>query len=411
MTRSPKTPVATGDAMTGVLFIDSSTKPGADTWIHHQIIRNLDRSRFEVHVACEQGGDGEPTATYQSLLTIPELHIRKASFASSLFGRAKLEKALRLLWAAPAMLGSLAGLAAYVRRNRIRILHSTERPRDAVSCLLLSWLSGAKAVIHVHVGGDWMSAPVRFSMRHAAALVGVSQFVVRVLKADGYPAQRAHAVLNAIDVPAWDHRLDRSQSRRELGIPDGVPVIVSIARLFHWKGQGELLRALAVVRREFPEVRLLVVGEDYPAGSPQRGSFLLELKQLVTELGLTENVSFLGFRGDVARLLSAADLFALPSFEEPFGLVFAEAMAMRRPVVALDSGGTPEVVENGKTGLLSPARDLDALSANLLTLLRDPALRARMGEAGRQRVEALFTAPRMARDAERVYESLLKPQS
>jgi glycosyltransferase involved in cell wall biosynthesis len=104
--------------------------------------------------------------------------------------------------------------------------------------------------------------------------------------------------------------------------------------------------------------------------------------------------------------MAAADIFAMPSFHEPFGLVFLEAMAMKRPVVALDNGGTPEVVEHGQTGLLSPARDVNALASNILTLLRDPALRARMGELGRRRVETLFSPGRLARDVERVYASV-----
>jgi glycosyltransferase involved in cell wall biosynthesis len=97
----------------------------------------------------------------------------------------------------------------------------------------------------------------------------------------------------------------------------------------------------------------------------------------------------------------------MASFEEPFGLVFAEAMAMRRPVVSLDSGGAPEVVRHGETGLLSAPRDLPSMTANILTLLRDPALRATMGENGRRRVEAEFTPRRMASDAERLYSELL----
>ena len=88
-------------------------------------------------------------------------------------------------------------------------------------------------------------------------------------------------------------------------------------------------------------------------------------------------------RSDIAELLAACDVFALPSFEEPFGLVFAEAMAMKRPVVALANGGTPEVVEHGKCGLLSPPGDIDALAANLIRLLDNPELRTQFGEHGR----------------------------
>jgi glycosyltransferase involved in cell wall biosynthesis len=110
----------------------------------------------------------------------------------------------------------------------------------------------------------------------------------------------------------------------------------------------------------------------------------------------------------VPQIMAACDVFTMPSFEEPFGLVFLEAMAMRRPVVAVDNGGTPEVVEHGRTGLLSPAWDVPALSANILALLRDGSLRARMGEAGRARVLDRFSAQRMGRDAASAYQQILR---
>jgi glycosyltransferase involved in cell wall biosynthesis len=137
-----------------------------------------------------------------------------------------------------------------------------------------------------------------------------------------------------------------------------------------------------------------------------RTSFTVELKALVAELGISDNVIFTGQRSDMPALMAASDVFALPSYEEPFGLVFLEAMAMKKPVVALDSGGAPEVVEHGKSGLLSRPGDLETLSKNLLTLLRSPALGSRMGEYGRQRVEARFTGNRMAEDTATVYEFL-----
>jgi glycosyltransferase involved in cell wall biosynthesis len=100
-------------------------------------------------------------------------------------------------------------------------------------------------------------------------------------------------------------------------------------------------------------------------------------------------------------------VFALPSFGEPFGLVYLEAMAMKRPAVALSYGGAAEVVEDGKCGLISPPGDINALSANLLGLLRDPALRQRFGEHGRKRAAAHFTPARMAADVADLYARLL----
>ena len=150
-------------------------------------------------------------------------------------------------------------------------------------------------------------------------------------------------------------------------------------------------------------MRLAVVGSDYPDGS---GTTQM-LEEHARELGVRENIVFTGQRSDIASLLAACDIFSLPSFEEPFGLVFAEAMAMKRPVVALTNGGTPEVVEHGKCGLLSPPGDIEALAANLLRLLDDPALRSQFGEYGRSRVEQHFTPTRMASDFAEIYAHML----
>ena len=163
------------------------------------------------------------------------------------------------------------------------------------------------------------------------------------------------------------------------------------------------MSALAAVKRDLPDVRLVIVGADYPPGSGVSS----KLRAQAEELGVGSHVSFAGHRNDIAALLAASDVFALPSFEEPFGLVFAEAMAMKRPVVALGNGGTPEVVRHGETGLLSAPGDIPGLAANLVTLLRDPALRARMGEAGRRDVERRFTPARLSLDVEKVYASVL----
>ena len=133
------------------------------------------------------------------------------------------------------------------------------------------------------------------------------------------------------------------------------------------------------------------------------GVFEAELAELVEHLGVERNVTFTGRRSDVRRLMAAADVYAMPSFGEPFGLVFLEAMAMRLPVVALDNGGTPEVVEHGKTGLLSSPGDVDAVAQHLLTLMRSPDLRAQMGAQGRRRVEQRFTTDRQAADMAAVY--------
>ncbi len=388
------------DKRTRVLFINSARVVGADTWVHLLLLRNLSQGRFELHAA---GQPGSPAPAFDELGAIPGITLRPTNFGPSLWRRSNLEKLASIAGALPAA-SSLLGLAAHIRRHQIEILHSTDRPRDAIACVILAALTGAKSLIHVHVNyGNWMSRGVTWALGRADAIVGVSNYTARTFVEAGYRPDRVHAVLNAIEPSRWDWSLDPAPGRASLGVPDGAPLIVSVARLFHWKGHFELLRALALVKREYPNVRLAIVGSDFPADSGTTH----KLQEHARELGIGENIVFTGQRSDVSLLLAACDVFSLPSFQEPFGLVFAEAMAMKRPVVALTNGGTPEVVEHGKCGLLSPSGDIDALAANLLRLLRDPALRAQFGEYGRSRVEAHFTPQRLASDFAAHYARML----
>jgi glycosyltransferase involved in cell wall biosynthesis len=194
--------------------------------------------------------------------------------------------------------------------------------------------------------------------------------------------------------------------RSEFGISADAPVLVSAARLFRYKGQHDLLAALPAVKDRFPEVRVLIVGQDDPRGFQGDQSYSDVLRGMCTELDLWDNVVFAGWRTDVKELMAASDLYVMPSFEEPFGMVFIESMYLRRPVIALDNGGTREVVDNGGSGLLSEPGDVEAISGNIVRLLEDRDLRVQMGEHGRRRVVELLNAERMTRDVERVYDSI-----
>ncbi|HEY3665926.1 MAG TPA: glycosyltransferase family 4 protein [Polyangiaceae bacterium] len=389
-----------------VLFIHTATRPplGADTWIQALIIRHLDRSRHEVHVACATGPEGQPTPTFSAVRDIPDLTIKPVNLGSELFAKSLFERGEAVLKTAPAVL-SLFELARYIRKHRIDIVHTSDRPRDALVSVLLARLTGAKSIVHVHVTyGDWMSKMLRWSMGQADALIGVSDFVAgSLVNGGGYGRSKTYGVLNAINLSAWDYRTEPGPVRADLGIPNDAPVIICVARIFKSKGQALLIRALALLVAEQPDIKLLVVGQDYPPGNNHTN----ELRELAAELGVSKHVVFTGLRSDVPRLMAAADILAMPSFEEPFGLVYAEAMAMKKPVVAFDNGGTPEVVEHEKSGLLSPQDDVPALAANLRRLVNDPELRRRMGEYGRQRVEARFVPERLAHDVGHVYEQVL----
>ncbi len=388
-----------------VLFIVSPLTIGADTWVHLLLLRKLPQTQFELHAAGQSvDAQDAPSAVDHALREMSGIALRPTNFGPSIFGQSSQEKLRSTTKYIPAVV-SLLGLAHYIREHRIQIIHATDRPRDAIACMALAVLTGAKAVIHVHVKCDrWMTWGVKAALARADTIIGVSRFVADSLVAGGHRPERVHAVLNAVDVACWDPSLSPAPGRESLGVSMTTPLILSVARLFHWKGHAELIRALAIVKQQVNDVQLAIVGADYPVGSGRTQ----ELQALAEELGVSQNVVFTGHRHDVGDLLAACDVFALPSFEEPFGLVYAEAMAMERPVVALSNGGTPEVIEHGKSGLLSAPADIEALAAHLLQLIRDPALRRRMGKYARKQVERLLAPERLVNEVGALYSQLLE---
>jgi glycosyltransferase involved in cell wall biosynthesis len=376
--------------------------------IHSLIMKNLDRDRVNVHVACNEGTEWAPPDSLGALRAIPELHVRATNFGPSLDASTRLGVARdAIVYGLPAI-PSWIGLARYAKHHKIDIVHGTEKPRDAYYGYRLARRIGACSITHLHVKvEDWISPRVRRVMHHNDGLLAVSDFVADSAVRMGYQRDRTYAVLNSIDATTWDPTTDGSAIRREFELPDGLPVLAICSRLFPWKGHGDLLRALARVKVSEPNFRLLVVGEDDPRATPGGGSYLSQLHQLRGELQLEDHVIFTGFRSDVRQILAAADIFTMPTFEEPCAVAFLEAMAMAKCVVALRSGGTPQLVIDGTTGLLSEPDDVEALSANLLTLIRDPELRGAMGEAGRARVQEFFTPKRLADEVEDVYRKVL----
>jgi glycosyltransferase involved in cell wall biosynthesis len=394
----------TDDARTPVLFVNTATAEplGADTWVHVEIIRQLDRSTHEVIAACATGPSAAATPTYAALTEIPDLEIVPVDLGPELSGVHGLRARVRVLLATLPAIPSVVRLAWLVRRRRVLVLHTSDRPRDAFTCVVIARLTGATSIVHCHqLANPATGRLLQWSIHHADVVVAVSEFVGRSFVAAGIPPERVAVVLNGVDVDRWHPGRDRASTRAELGIGPDAPVLLSVCRLFPGKGAASVIHALPELLDELPDLRLLIVGSDVLGGS-----YRAELRTLITSLGLDDHVELLGRRPDIPALMAAADVYVMPSVDEPFGLVFAEAMAMELPVVGLTNGGTLEIVEDGVTGLLSSPGDGPALVDHLRRLLGDPALRATMGRRGRRVVEARFTTTRVAADAARLYASI-----
>lgn len=387
------------------MFVQSQQAFGADSQVHATLIEAL-KSRFDIHVACNAGSarDSEALAKFSGISGITVL---PSGFGPTFTYQSRLRKLIGA-FQLPSVLTASWRLLRYTRRSQVRIVHCTEKPRDCLYGLILQRFAGARLVVHLHVGyAPYFSRVTRKAVRDADAVIAISDFVKRTVLESGARDSGVHVVPNALSPEPWLSEKDaRDGTRRSLAIRDDQVVITVAARLFRWKGQDFLVRAAAELVGEFPSLVVLIVGGDDSAAHPGTLPFSAELLELARELGVEANVRLLGVRRDMPAIYDATDVFCLPSTEEPFGMVFLEAMARQRPVVAFASGGAPEVVEDGVVGKLATPLDVASLAAALRPLLRDPGLRRTMGEAGLLRVRTKFLPGQVAPLVAQLYEQL-----
>jgi len=272
---------------------------------------------------------------------------------------------------------SLAAFVAGVRASSIWVAHVNLAPLAWLACLLRPRL---RYVVVAHGVEVWAlrSSMQRAALRRADMVVAVSAYTAgRLVELHRVSAAKIVVIPNVL--------------------ADGLPpapagaadpnLILSVSRLDRddsYKGIDQLLRALALVRDARPETRCVIVGD---------GNDRARLEALAQQLNLTGRVQFAGAlaTADLGVLYDQCTVFCLPSSAEGFGIVFLEAMAHARPVVALHAAATPEVVADGVTGVLVADADPQKLCGALLGLLNDPELCVRMGAAGRARVQAMYT--------------------
>jgi hypothetical protein len=289
------------------------------------------------------------------------------------------------------------GLVAECRRlcraHAVRVLHANGGAP-------VQWLVpagfGERLPVLAHLHIDYLRRSRYALLLHAATLaVGVSAQVVAGLIEDGMPAAQTEVIYNGIDFSRL--RTSDADLKGELGIPAEAPVIATVGSLIPRKGHDVLIRALGALGPRSPAPHLLIASD-----GPERE----RLGVLAASLGLSERVHILGHVADLPAVYCAADLFALASRRDAFGLVLAEAGHYGLPVVSTRVGGIPEVIVNEETGLLTPPDDPPAFTAAIARLLDDANLRARMGAAAMARADSMFSSAVMARRFEETYRRL-----
>jgi glycosyltransferase involved in cell wall biosynthesis len=204
---------------------------------------------------------------------------------------------------------------------------------------------------------------------------------------------------NGIDLSSFEFDIKKQREKlfQRHNLDPKITLIGVSARLVQAKGHRYLLQALPEIIKVHPDIKLFIAGD---------GSEKEHLIELSCKLNLDDYVIFAGYIKEIFETMAGFDLLVLPSIIEPFGLVLAEGMALKKPIVATRVDGIPEVVQDQKTGILVPPGDPHSLASAIITLLKDKYLATRLGEKGRERVEKFFTIEKMINQIEELLDEM-----
>ncbi len=301
--------------------------------------------------------------------------------------------------------GAIVRVLALAKYHRVDVIHLNTGFNNAWGGLRAARLLGLPCVVHMRGIFEPRTRSVARGMHHATHVIAVSDAVAASLTRHGVPADRVTTVYDPVDLMAFEGVAERrAATRRELGLADGDLAVGIFGRVIAWKGQREFVEAMLVAVQEEPRLKAIVVGDE----SDGSLGYLDAIKARIAASGHGGRFVLAGYREDVERFYAAMDVVVHASITpEPFGMVVAEAMAARRPVIASDAGGPSEVVTPGVEGLLVAPGDVGRLAGAILRLARDPEARRHMGEAGYRKVSRDLTVAHTAMRAEAVYRTVL----
>lgn len=353
----------------------SNFEPGGTERQMIELIRRLDRSRFEVHVACFQAGGAWRPLVEERAQSIAAFPIRRFHSAMALRQAACFRR--------------------WCRERSIAIVQTSDLYAN-IFALPAAAAGGVPVRVGSRRGMNAERGPAHLALQRLAyssahRIVANSLAAARRLRHEGVGRQRILMIPNGIDprdfaaIPA----LDGLRTPR---------VVVSVGGLRAEKGHRVLIEAAPSVVARHPEVEFRLVGE-----GPEEA----RLRRMADERGIGGAVRFLGYTRNVAASLEQAGVFVLPSLTEAFPNALMEAMAAGRAVVASDVGGVGELVEDNATGLLVPPADPAKLAAAISRLLDDAELARKLGRRARAEVSDRYSFERMVSAFEDLYRAEL----
>jgi L-malate glycosyltransferase len=356
---------------------------------------------FSLHIDTAKtwrGGQNQVLLTVLGLRALGHRSMLVAHAAGEL--RQRAQEGLELVPLAPKTemdLGAAWRLSRLLKQLRPDVVHAHDPHGVAMASLALSMSTEldkpplvAARRVDFHMKDNALS---RWKYRQVDCFICASEAIRQMVIADGVPAARAVTVLEGIDLGHVE-AAPVANLHAELWLPHHAPIVGNVAALVPHKGQRHLIEAAAIVVTKVPDARFVIAGE---------GELRPALERQIKDHHLEKHVFLAGFRPDVLSVHKAFDIFVMSSVTEGLGTSLLDAMACGKPIVATTAGGMPEVVVDGRTGLLVPPRDHEAMANAIIRLLTDEGARRAMGAAGEARVRERFSAERMVQDTLAVY--------
>lgn len=362
-----------------VLIISRRVEGGMKTHLEI-LIRGLIRENFQVSLVMPANKLDLPQAVKIHRLNIPE-HPFDASFPSTIryIKNLILQEKFEIVHTHGFAAG-LSGRLAAIFAGKKELVHTVHNFFPDVAPLI-SYGAGIAEV--------WLS-------RHTKKIITVSEQLKKKELSLGVQPDKVVTIYNGIEIHKFEKH-EKQKTRALLGLAMSEHVIGTVSRLIPAKGIDIFLQALALQNKKMP-LKGLIIGD-----GPERTA----LQNLAHELGLSEKVLFLGHRTDVPKLLSALDIFILPSLREGFGLVLLESQCMGLPVIASETGGITEIINHGSNGLLFDPGQTGELAQHISTLYSDPVFCHKLANKGKETVLQYFSSERMTKLLLSLYEDVI----
>ena len=372
------------------IVTNSTKEPGGAANHVYYLATKIDPKKYLTTVACGEGQDliSKLKQARIEVKVIPTM-IRKPSFGHDFLTVLHLYRIIRndsfdIIATHGSKAGFLGRVAAFLARAPIIVF-------TAHGFIFNESINRLKKRLFIWM--EWLGSKLTHRIITVSNYDRESAVLNRVSAEDKF-----RTIYNGIDIDDFNEK-EGNYTKEALGLNDNSLVIGSVANFFPNKGLHYLIKGMSELVKRHPNLVLLLVGD-----GPLRNGLIAETKKL----NLTDKVFFLGHVDNIPQVLKLFDIFVLPSLKEGFPWAILEAMAAEKAIVATEVGGVPEMIVDGKSGVLIKPGDIDALVIEIHDLLANPQLRDELGENAQKRVIREFTLKRMIQETEAFYQELIQ---